>query len=382
MSVGGSQDRLDPPVLHVSQPVEAGVAQVVVDLVRVQAEAGRRVVVACPPGHLQDLAAAVGAEVLTWSAGRGPGVGTLTELSALSRVIRRVRPGVVHLHSSQAGMVGRLLIRGRLPTVFSPHAWSWQPMTGAGRRAAIAWERRAARWAHAIVCVSDGERRDGLEQRVPGSLLVIPNGVEADLEAQIGHDTEAVARRALGRGRGTHLVVCCARLAEQKGQDDLLSAWRLVSEACPGAELVLVGDGPMRSELEVSAADLAGVTFAGWQSRVECLRWMRAATVVVCPSRYEAMSLVPLEAAALGTPVVATRVEGMATTMSADARRMVGPGDPGALAGALLDLLRDRDALDRGGREAAAWSREQAATSTAGSEYLAVYDRVRRGHSG
>ncbi len=382
MRAVGPPDPFGSPILHVSQPVEAGVAQVVADLVRVQAEARQQVMVACPPGQLQDMARAAGAEVVTWSAARGPGAGTLSELSALSSLIRRVRPGVVHLHSSQAGMVGRLAIRGRLPTVFSPHAWSWQPMAGAGRRAAIAWERRAARWTHAIVCVSEGERRDGLEQRVPGSLLVIRNGVEADLDAQIGHDTEAVARRALGLGEHTQLVVCCARLAEQKGQDDLLTAWPRVTDECPGSELVLVGDGPLRSELERAAEGLQGVTFAGWQSRVECLRWMRAASIVVCPSRYEAMSLVPLEAAALGTPVVATRVEGMASTLSADARRMVEPGDPAALASALLDLLQDREALDRGGREASAWSCDQAATSSPGLEYLELYERLRRAHSG
>ena len=108
---------------------------------------------------------------------------------------------------------------------------------------------------------------------------------------------------------------------------------------------------------------------------------MRAATVVVCPSRYEAMSLVPLEAAALGTPVVATRVEGMTSTLSADARRLVEPGDPGALADALVSLLGDREALDRGGREAAAWSRERSAEESPGRQYLALYDRV-RAHTG
>ncbi len=233
-------------------------AQVVADLVRVQADAGRQVTVACPPGQLQEMARAAGADVVTWSAARGPGVRTPGELAALSRVIRRVRPSVVHLHSSQAGMVGRLVVRGRIPTVFSPHAWSWQPMSGAGRRAAVAWERRAARWTQAIVCVSDGERRDGLEQRIPGSLLVIRNGVEADLDAQIGHDSQPEARRALGRGESTQLVVCCARLAEQKGQDDLLTTWPRVTEELPGSELVLVGDGPLRSELERAADGLAG----------------------------------------------------------------------------------------------------------------------------
>ena len=375
--MGGAPSPVRPRVLHVTQAVEAGVAHVVADLVRAQKQAGWEVVVACPGGALQGLARGEGAEVLTWRAARGPGPGTPAELWALAAVLRRVRPDVVHLHSSQAGMVGRLAVRGRLPTVFSPHAWSWQPMSGPARRAAVAWERLAARWTHAIVCVSEDERGDGMRHGLDSPLVVIGNGVEADLAGRINHATQAQAREALGLVASTDLVVCCARISEQKGQADLLRAWPQLTRQRPSCELVLVGDGPLRAELELGARGLSGVRFVGWQARDEGLRWMRAATVVVCPSRYEAMSLVPLEAAALGTPVVATRVEGMMTAgLSADARRLVEPGDPSALAGALLDLLDDRDALARGSRQARAWARDQAEGAGSSAEYLDLYRRL------
>ncbi len=370
MSAGGP---VGSPILHVSQPVDAGVAQVVADLVRTQIQAGHEVVVTCPPGDLQDMAREAGAQVLTWPASRGPGPGTLGEVRALAHLIRGTHPAVVHLHSAQAGMVGRLVIRGRLPTVFSPHAWSWQPVAGPTRRAALAWERLAARWSHATVCVSEGERQGGVQHRIPGRLLVITNGVEPDLAARIDHASQAAARQALGVPPAIELVVCCARLAEQKGHDYLLRAWSRVREERPDCQLVLIGDGPLRGQLEQAARGLSGVSFTGWQPRVECLRWMRAATLVACPSRYEAMSLVPLEAAALGTPVVATRVEGMTTALPAVARRMVEPRDPDALATALLDLLGDRDGLARGSRQAIAWARDQASARSPGMEYLDLY---------
>ncbi|GAB2754969.1 glycosyltransferase [Nocardioides salsibiostraticola] len=378
----GTREPSGSPILHVSQAVEAGVAHVIADLVRAQTQAGLDVVVTCPPGELQELSRCAGAEVLDWPAARGPGPGTLGELRVLATLIQREHPAVVHLHSSQAGMVGRLVIRGRVPTVFSPHAWSWQPVVGPARTAAVAWERLAARWSHATVCVSEGERRGGLQHHIPGPLLVIQNGVEPDLAAQIDHATQTATRRALGLRPTAEIVVCCARLAQQKGQDFLLKAWPRVRDERPDCELVFIGDGPLREELELAAEGLSGVTFMGWQSRVECFRWMRAATVVVCPSRYEAMSLVPLEAAALGTPVIATRVEGMTAGLSPAARRIVEPGVPDALADALLEIVGDRDALARGSRQALAWARTQAAQNSPGQAYLDLYRELLSAHSG
>ena len=88
--------------------------------------------------------------------------------------------------------------------------------------------------------------------------------------------------------------------------------------------------------------------FVGWQPRETCLRWMRAATLTVCPSRYEGMSLAPLEAAALGVPMLATRVDGMGSELSPAARRLVRPDDADELSVALREMLADPDAA--GGR--------------------------------
>ncbi|WP_257133960.1 glycosyltransferase family 4 protein, partial [Streptomyces sp. st140] len=89
-------------VLHVVQPVDGGVARVVTDLVRAQAGAGLRPVVACPPGSPLALgAAAAGAEVHGWAATRSPGPGLAGEVAAARRIVRASRPHVVHAHSAK-----------------------------------------------------------------------------------------------------------------------------------------------------------------------------------------------------------------------------------------------------------------------------------------
>jgi glycosyltransferase involved in cell wall biosynthesis len=346
---------LRPVVLHVAQSVETGVAHVVTDHVRHQLDQGWRIVVACPPGPLADMVVAAGGEVQTWHARRQPGPSVLTETRALGRILAEFDPDVVHLHSAKAGLVGRLALRGRRPTVYTPHAWSWLAAEGLTRTLAMAWERRAARWADVTVCLSRGEIADARAAGLEAATVLIPNDVDPAALRASAPDSRQSARTSLGLPDGP-VVVCCARLAPQKGQDVLLDAWPAVVAQVPDAQLVLVGDGPDRRMLEQAAAPLTGVRFAGVATREEAGAWLKAASVVACPSRYEGMSLVPLECAALGVPVVASDVQGMRSDLPSVARRLVPPEDAGALAAALIRVLARPAEAEYAGRLAATWA--------------------------
>jgi glycosyltransferase involved in cell wall biosynthesis len=220
-------------------------------------------------------------------------------------------------------------VRGRRVTVFQPHAWSFAAVTGPVRRASLAWERLAARWADVVVSVSEGERADGVACGVAArSWAVVPNG--ADLARFVVAD-RAAARLRLGLPDAP-LVVCVGRLSRQKGQDVLLAAWPSVD--VPGATLALVGDGPDAGSL--SAAAGPGVRLVG--RRDDVADWYAAADVVVVPSRWEGMALTALEALACGRPVVATDVAGMREI--AGGVDVVPVEDPAALAVALGGRLR------------------------------------------
>ena len=343
-------------ILHVAQPTDAGVAHVAADEAARQVAAGFDVHLACPDGELKDLACAAGVLRHRWEATRSPGPSTLAETRALARIIRQVDPALVHLHSAKAGLAGRLAIRGRRPTVFMPHAWSWNGADGLVGRVAAVWERVGARWADVIVCVSEAEARDGDAHGVRAPMRVLPNWIDVDALASDLPSSAQECRDALGEADGP-LAVCVGRLAPQKGQDVLLAAWPEVAARVPAARLVLVGDGPDADAVARLAAGLDGVRLLGPRPRRECLLWSRAADVVVCPSRYEGMALVPLEAAALGTYVVASDAEGMDVGAPADVRRLVPVGDVAALADALREALEDRPRAASRGEEAERWSR-------------------------
>ncbi|MCF2435668.1 glycosyltransferase [Streptomyces thinghirensis] len=80
-----------------------------------------------------------------WPATRSPGPALVSEVRRLARVIEDVRPDLVHAHSAKAGLAARLAVRGRVPTVFQPHAWSFEAVGGAGAALALGWERWGVR---------------------------------------------------------------------------------------------------------------------------------------------------------------------------------------------------------------------------------------------
>ncbi|WP_229868202.1 glycosyltransferase, partial [Streptomyces chryseus] len=232
-------------------------------------------------------------------------------------------------------------LRGRVPTVFQPHAWSFEAVRGREAALALAWERYAARWTSRTLCVSETERETGEVAGITARWSVIRNGVDLGHFRPDEGAGRAAARAALpllsGIPAGAPLVVCVGRLCRQKGQDVLLRAWRQV--AAPGARLVLVGDGPDGERLRADAPP--GVLFAG-ASR-DTRPWFHAADVVVLPSRWEGMALAPLEAMACGRPVVLTDVSGARESLppGQEAHCLVPPEDPAALATALTALLGD-----------------------------------------
>jgi len=333
-----------PRVLHVAQPTDGGVGRYVADIIPRQLAAGWDVHLACPPGQLTNALRATEATVHSWAAERSVGVHVLMESRRLAGVVRRARPHVVHLHSAKAGLAGRLTVRGRLPTVYQPHGWSYDANSGLMRRLTVAWERTALRWCNVVVCVSTGERASGLNERLRLSdcCAVVPNGV--DLAAF--HSLErAQARHFLGLDEGP-LAVCVGRLSQQKGQGVLVEAWPLVREQLPHARLALVGDGPSRRELVAAAG--AGICFVGVVPDPN--PWYSAANVVVLPSRWgEGMALVPLEAMACRRSVIVTDVVGMREALPPESGAIVRPQDPVALAAAVVARLVDPALAEREG---------------------------------
>ncbi|WP_051247029.1 glycosyltransferase family 4 protein [Nocardioides halotolerans] len=360
-------------VLHVSAPTRGGVATVVTRYVRDQVERGWNVTVACPSrGDLGYAAREAGAAVRWWRA--DPHDSTLPgAVARLRRIVSETKPDVVHLHSGKAGLAGRLVVRDRIPTVFQPHAWAFLAHRSGVRSASLRWERYAARWATELVCVSTTERQLGESLGIHAPTTVVLNGVDLAEFRPAGPRDRIHARKLLGLD-DVPTVLCVGELVVQKGQQDLITDWPAIRARVPGAELLFLGDGADRLALERLAEGLDGVTFVG--SRTDVPLWMAAADVVVVPSRWDGMALVPLEAMACARSVVATDVNGVVESVPPDAGAVVPLDDPALLVEAVVERLENPTLAEEEGWRGRSHVESQHDATTSARELARVYLRL------
>jgi teichuronic acid biosynthesis glycosyltransferase TuaC len=193
-------------------------------------------------------------------------------------------------------------------------------------------------------------------------IRVIPNGCDA---AIFHPQNRGVARAALGIPEHARLVVYIGRLVPEKGLRELLDAMDMLAGTDPHAMLAMIGEGPMRAELEARIAALpAGrVRLVGAQAPADVAHWMAAADVITLPSYSEGHPNVLVEAAACGRPAVATPVGGIPEVVDAAGGILVPPRDAPALAGGLREALaRTWDATALAARFSRDW--EQVARDT------------------
>ncbi len=211
-----------------------------------------------------------------------------------------------------------------------------------GRKAAYRCALRASNFfEQATICVSNSIRdRLVKEFRFPTSkTMTIHNGVSLG-DLRLRPNDEIAVRRRLGLREEEFLLVCIARLSEQKRIDILLQAMaELVREGVP-CKCVIVGDGPLRGQLvECHAAlGLRGhVFFEGFQR--ETLQYLHAGTAFVLTSDWEGLPLALLEAMACGLPCIVTSVGGNVEVVTNGVHGLVvPPGSPHEVANAIRYL--------------------------------------------
>jgi phosphatidyl-myo-inositol dimannoside synthase len=219
--------------------------------------------------------------------------------------------------------------------------------------------RVTLRNATAVVAVSRYSRSLALALGAdPSRVRIVAPGIDV-------RDGASAPRR-----RQVPTVLTISRLVERyKGHDVLARAMPLVRARVPGAEWVIVGDGPLRRDIEAMARRTpAGARFVGAVGDTERDRWLDGAHVFAMPSRVpaggyagEGFGIVFLEAGLHELPVVAGDVGGACdAVIHGRTGLLVDPNNHVALAGALSDLLEDHERAARMGRAGAAHAREHA----------------------
>jgi len=273
-------------------------------------------------------------------------------LRHLTRLMKNLRPDVVHTHVAKAGFLGRLAgHRCGIPVMHTPHGFPFRR----GKRFPhyLMLQRLASRWTDHYVCLCEYQVNQVLRHRFAPveRTTVIPNGVD---ERVFGQMTRSAARRELGLDADVPIVLLIGRLSalKDKGQDVLLDAAAILAREGEPTQFLIVGGGEWESELSrriLSEGLRDTVELTGPTNRPEL--YYTACDIVAMPSRFEAFPYVILEGQASGRAIVASLVSGMGEMVSHGQDGYLVPPENGeALAGVLRGLADRRAELDAMGQ--------------------------------
>ncbi len=206
---------------------------------------------------------------------------------------------------------------------------------------------------------------------------VVPFGVDLDLfqPSAVKEDDEP----SEGSPR-EHTVGFYKGFREIYGADTLIRAIPIVLDTCPDTRFELIGDGPQRAECVSLAEELGVASQIDWQPRRPHARVVDALArwdISVIPSIHEAFGVAALESSAMGVPVVASDVGGLRdTVLHGETGLRVPPQSPEAMAGAIVELLRDDSLRQRMGKAGRAWVRDLFDWRQVVQRWVRQYQRV------
>lgn len=250
----------------------------------------------------------------------------------LRSTLKSIKPDVVHLHSSKAGIIGRLVAKSlSIPAIFTAHGWAFTEGVSPKRRKLYrVIEKLMARFTSKIIAVSEYDRQLALKLGVGNSQLIdtIHNGMPDNRVIRVVRDSEDVVK-----------IIMVARFERPKDQCALIRALSLLKNL--DWELELVGDGPELSSasLLVDKLELSSrISFSGACKNVADR--LATSDIFVLISSWEGLPLTILEAMRTGLPVIASSVGGVPEAVQhSQTGMLVGANDEQALVKALSALL-------------------------------------------
>ena len=247
----------------------------------------------------------------------------LKAVTQLARVLRNLRPVIVHAHTPKGGLLGMISSwMARTPIrIYHMRGLPYMTATGNRRRLLKATERISCRLAHRVFCVSHSLREVAIaDDIVPADKIIVFGGGSGNGVDAIGRfnpdrftaDDVAAKRAALGIATDDLVIGFIGRIVRDKGIEELAQAWAKLREDHPNVRLVLVG--PLEPQDPVDPDIVAQLQR---DDRVLMIDWLDDTSgmypvfdLLVLPTYREGFPNVPLEAAAMGIPVVATRIPG------------------------------------------------------------------------
>lgn len=263
----------------------------------------------------------------------------LSAISRLRKLIRRFSPDIVHLHSSKAGLIGRLAVRGSdAKVVYTPHCFSFN-MSSPFRLLYRFAEKLLISCTDELiaVCKHEADCARALGYR-NGNVHLVYNGIAPD-------NTIVSSEQHPTIHKNSNSLVFVGRSSCQKGLDILLSAYDLLKQKHHNLILKVMSDatGRLLAKLEKS-----GAVYFPFGTEDAAERFLDPESIFVLPSRWEAFPYTLLDALCHGMPVVAADVGGVRECVTdGENGILVPPGSPFLLANAIETVLSSSELREK-----------------------------------
>jgi len=375
-------------ICHVITKLELGGAQEVAlyAVSHLDRRRCRPVLVAGPGGFLTEEARRLpGVEtIIVPSLGRHiHAISDVLALVHLALLFRRLRPAIVHTHSSKAGILGRWAAwLAQVPViVHTVHGFGITPAQPPWLRRLLIWLERMTGWVttHWVTVAQVDAQRGRQWGLFESNVSVIRPGIDPrPFQRPLESSARARLRGGFGAGAEDYLIGTVACFKPQKAPRDVIAVAKLVCAQARRARFVLIGDGELRPDIEALIRRYGlqdRVHLAGWRRDVD--RAMNSFDALLLTSHWEGFPRVILEATSARLPIVSTRVGGVEELVMHHCcnLRLYEAGDIEGLASGLQSFIRESEAGGQPGFQSELPNEFHLDEMV--KQYQSLYDRLR-----
>lgn len=365
------------PIIYVALSLDiGGLERIIVDLVKKLDKNKFKPIVCClcKKGVLANEIEKFGIDVIELEKKRGIDYYATIKLA---RILREKRIQIIHSHNINAHIHSFLAAKiANTPIIITTKHGAGLPFKNSLSK--MLWTKSINLFTDRIVTVSEDIKNILLNDGNinPNKITTIINGI--NIENYSREIDTRKKKREIGISDEDLIIGNVARLSREKGHNILLEAFSIVLKEVSNARLVLVGDGPLRKNLEDKAKELGiinKINFLGFRHDINEL--LKIFDVFVLPSITEGISLALLEAMSAGLPIVATNVGGNPEiVIDGQTGLLVPPNDPYSMSKAILKVMDDKNFAKQMGLAGKALAQKQFSIEAMVSQYEQLYQNI------
>lgn len=230
----------------------------------------------------------------------------------IKKLISSIKPDIVHLNSSKAGIIGSIASKkSNAKVVYTAHGFVFnEPMSYIKKRIYIFAERLSSKYKDKVISISNFDYKTGLKNKIAtkNKFAVIHNGIKTD---EFHFLSKSDARKRLGLSEKEMVIGTIANYYKTKSLNRIIDAAKIITKQHKNTKFLLIGDGPEKEKLQRQIEDIGLLNNFFIGPMKDAWSILKAFDVFVLPSSKEGMPYVVLEAMLAEVPIIATRVGGV-----------------------------------------------------------------------